>query len=384
METRARYVLIGVFAFVVIAAGFVFVYWLNHSGGLSQRTVYRIGFSNSVSGLLPGSTVLFDGIRVGEVADLSLDPANPNEVIVTIAVAPGTPVRADTHVGMDFRGLTGAPSVALTGGTVDLPILASNPEGPLVLTADPSAAIDLAQAARQALGHLDQILVDNSDALKKTIANLQTFSEALGRNSDRVDNILKGLDKLTGGGGVKVPPVTFDLTIPATLPAIAKLPDGQLAIAEPTAVVALQTQRILVATSGGMSPTFDDTQWSDNIPLLVQERIVQAMENAGYPRVAKASDDFAADNKLAIDLRSFDIGAGNAAEVSFTAKVLTKDGVVIAARLFSATAPVKANDAANSAAALNEAFGNAVVDLIPWALATVAAAPAAPPAASAP
>ena len=67
METRAPYALIGLFVLAAIAAGFGFVYWLHNSGGLTERTVYRVRFENTVSGLLTGAAVLFNGIRVGEV-----------------------------------------------------------------------------------------------------------------------------------------------------------------------------------------------------------------------------------------------------------------------------------------------------------------------------
>ena len=67
METKARYALIGLFVSGAIAAAFAFVYWLHTTGGLGQRAVYQIRFENSVSGLLIGSNVLFNGVRVGEV-----------------------------------------------------------------------------------------------------------------------------------------------------------------------------------------------------------------------------------------------------------------------------------------------------------------------------
>ena len=77
METRAPYALIGLFVLAAIGAVFGFVYWLNNSGGLSERAVYRVRFENTVSGLLTGAAVLFNGIRVGEVEGLSLDAADP-------------------------------------------------------------------------------------------------------------------------------------------------------------------------------------------------------------------------------------------------------------------------------------------------------------------
>ena len=116
METRAPYALIGLFVLAAIGAVFGFVYWLHNTGGLGERTVYRVRFENNVAGLLTGAAVLFNGIRVGEVIDLQLNPDNPREVTAAIAVVAGTPVRTDTHAGLEFQGLTGVPVISLLGG----------------------------------------------------------------------------------------------------------------------------------------------------------------------------------------------------------------------------------------------------------------------------
>src|SRR3974390_3401144 len=116
METRAPYALIGLFVLAAIGAVFGFVYWLHNTGGLGERAVYRVRFENTLSGLLTGAAVLFNGIRVAEVTDLGLNPENPREVMATIAVAAATPLRSDTRAGLEFQGLTGVPVISLQGG----------------------------------------------------------------------------------------------------------------------------------------------------------------------------------------------------------------------------------------------------------------------------
>ena len=116
METRAPFVIVGAFVLAAIAAVFGFVYWLHNTGGLGPRTTYHVQFEGSVPGLLVGAAVLFNGIRVGEVTELSLAPDNPHRVDAAIAVTSTTPVQSDTKVGLEFQGLTGVPVVALEGG----------------------------------------------------------------------------------------------------------------------------------------------------------------------------------------------------------------------------------------------------------------------------
>jgi phospholipid/cholesterol/gamma-HCH transport system substrate-binding protein len=193
METHARYILIGLFVIVASLAGFGFVYWLHATGGLGERTIYRVRFENTVSGLRTGAAVSFNGIRVGEVTNLQLNPGNPGQVFVTIAIDTGTPVRSDTQARIDVQGLMGSPSIALSGGSPNLPALAASKGEPPLLVADASAGQDLTQSAREVLGRIDKILAENSNSLHDTIANFDTFSAALARNSKGIDTILAGL-----------------------------------------------------------------------------------------------------------------------------------------------------------------------------------------------
>src|SRR3981081_585122 len=113
METRANYVLIGLFTLAVILGGFGVVYWCNQIGA---RAPYRIVFEGSVSGLRTGASVLFNGIRVGEVTALKLDPAAPRAVVAMVAVEKSVAVRSDTAVSLEYQGVTGTGSIALRGG----------------------------------------------------------------------------------------------------------------------------------------------------------------------------------------------------------------------------------------------------------------------------
>ena len=256
MEIRARYVIIGLFVLAAIFAGFGFVYWLNNTAGIGPRSTYRVAFAGSVSGLSVGSPVLFNGLVVGEVTGLALVPDKPEEVMATIAVDASTPVRTDTHVGLDFRGLTGTATVALAGGTAAATFAAG--ETP-TLTADANAMKDMTTAARDVLANIDKLISDNKAPITDAIANIDTFSKALGANSDKVDGIMKGLAKLAGAGGEENL-VNYDLTAPTTFPPIPALPTVQLAVSTPTAVISLDSRNITVQTADGEAPGFPAAQ----------------------------------------------------------------------------------------------------------------------------
>ena len=124
METQARYGLIGAFTLAVIAAGFLFVYWLHTTGGVGPQSTYRLRFAGSVAGLRPGSSVLYNGIRVGEVKLVRIDPADPFKVEAMIGVEPETPIRVDTRVAIETQGLMGSPAVVMGGGAGAAPAAA--------------------------------------------------------------------------------------------------------------------------------------------------------------------------------------------------------------------------------------------------------------------
>lgn len=368
METRARYILIGLFVLVVAAACFGFVYWLNNAGGLSSRSLYRIRFASSVSGLQNGATVRYNGVRVGEVVGLRFDVENPQRVIATVAVDKGTPLRADTKVAIDFPGLMGTPVISLNGGSLTSPLLSSSPQEQPMLVADTAATQDAMQAARQTLQRLDKILADNSDSVKSTMDSLKTFSGALARNSNRVDAIMAGLEHLAGGGQPEKPPSTYDLAIPHTFPALT-VPHGQFVIAEPTSVVALDTQRILMRSSTGEISQLGDARWSDAIPKLIQEKVAQGLENAGFSTlVASPVEQLTGNYQLLLDLRDFAIAASadHTAEIVFSAKILDQNGRIVGTKLFRASATAKTTDPADVVAALNEAFAKGITDLVTW------------------
>ncbi len=367
MEIRARYTLIGTFTLAVIAAGFMFVYWLNGSGALRYGSSYEIRFENTVSGLLTGSAVLFNGVRVGEVTALTLSAEQPRQVTATIAVDSGVPVRADTKVGIEFQGLMGAPAVSLTGGTSQSPP-AAGPGGLPTLVADPEAGQNMTAAVRDVLRHVDSVVTDNAAPLRSLITNLAAFADALGRNSTHVDGIVAGLERLTGGGA-KTPPAVYELTAARAFPPFEMPAGAQLAVREPTALDVLSSDRILVRGARGLAPISDDAKWSDLLPLVFQAKVLQSFENANLLRQSsRPLDGLNADFQLVTEFRKFDLVAGPnpMAEVEFSARLLSADGKVAAAKVFHAEEPAKGTDAAAAAAALDAAFGRLAVELVVW------------------
>src|ERR1700743_3191592 len=196
METRANYVLIGSFTLAVIAAAFGFVLWFQSLHTTKQRDPLRIIFEGPAAGLRNGGAVNFNGIRIGEVISVKLD--NPRRVVALALVEKNAPIRKDTVVGLEFQGLTGVAAISLKGGDEAAPPVPLDADGIPVLTADPNRLQDVTEAIRGTLQNINRIVADHQAAVKYHVGNLQTSTQSLSRNSEKIDNIMARLDGVMG------------------------------------------------------------------------------------------------------------------------------------------------------------------------------------------
>jgi phospholipid/cholesterol/gamma-HCH transport system substrate-binding protein len=220
METRANYALIGMFTLAVIASAFGFVMWFSGGDKPGGRHTYKVVFIGSVSGLIRGAPVLFNGVRVGDVTVIDLEPHDPSHVFALIDVDGRVPIRADTKARLEATGLTGVASVALTGGATDAPPLPAGPKGgPAVIVADRSDFQDLLETARRIAGQAsdfleksNRLLDSNSASIGASIKNVEAFSDALAANSDGLKDFMGAIADV----GRTIKPLTAKLEILAT------------------------------------------------------------------------------------------------------------------------------------------------------------------------
>jgi len=368
MEIRARYVLIGAFTLAVVIGLFAFVYWIKNTGGLGARATYEIQFEQPVSGLTIGSSVLFNGIRVGVITSLSLDATDPKRVTVLISVDPNLPIRSDTIVDVTYQGLTGAPAISLKGGDPSAPALPEGGNRRPVLLAGAGVGQNLTDSARDTLHRLAENLIENKKPLNTAITGFSTFAEMLGNNSKRIEGLIGGLEKLTGVEKSK-PPAVYDLAAASGFPATQKPLAAKLTVPDPNAILVFDTQNILVRAADGTYSNVENAKWADNLPKLMQARVLQSFENAQQlGKIDKANDMAEGGYKLELGIRNFQISLSPQpkAVVEFSARVVSDKGDVAGARMFNATADAKSEQPADAVAALNAAFAKAAGDLVNW------------------
>ena len=121
-----RHLAVGVFVLVAFAGFFAFVMWLGKTEIDREVDAYHIYFRGSVSGLTSSSTVRYRGVpvgSVGSVTDIVIDPKNSEQVLVTIEVTGGTPIKEDATASLEMQGITGLVNVQIGGGAKESPRL---------------------------------------------------------------------------------------------------------------------------------------------------------------------------------------------------------------------------------------------------------------------
>ena len=116
MERKAHYALIGTFVLVSLAALLAFTAWLSDAQFDKKYDNYEISFRGGVQGLSEGTEVRFNGLKVGDITELRIDPNDNNSVIVDIQVESNTPVDFESIGRMEPLGLTGLNYIQIIPG----------------------------------------------------------------------------------------------------------------------------------------------------------------------------------------------------------------------------------------------------------------------------
>lgn len=207
METRANYVIVGVFTLLTMLAAFGFVWWTAGFGDRGEVATLRFRIHGSASGLVRGSVVLFNGVKVGDVTRVYIDVSNPSVAIADAQVDRLTPVTRSTQADVGLAGLTGQANIEMRGGNPNEPNLLdlAEADGTIAeLTANPSAVANLLENAQSLFQRADSVLselegfaTDARGPLTETLKNVERFSAALGDNADNIDEFLASVGSLS-------------------------------------------------------------------------------------------------------------------------------------------------------------------------------------------
>ena len=155
------------------------VLWLASGGSLHKKVdLYLAVMAESVAGLNLNAPVKYNGVDVGKVQSIQLDPSNPQLVQLIFAIERGTPIKVDTVAVLKTQGLTGIAYVELDGGAKNAaPLRAKQGQKYPTIQTKPSLSTRLENILTSVLAKLDNTS-SNIDALLSR-ENQQLFKSAL-------------------------------------------------------------------------------------------------------------------------------------------------------------------------------------------------------------
>ena len=204
METRANHILIGGFVLVVVIGFFAFVIWMTKLEIDREFAYYSIYFEESVSGLSIGGDVRYNGIPVGRVTAIEIDPKRPSDVRVTAEVARESVIRADTVATLELQGITGVSFVQLSGGSADAPILQPGPDGaPPEIHSQRSAFKEIFAGAPEMINRISLLVSeatklvgdDNREAIGNILRNADVLTGRLAKRAPEIESLIVDVQK---------------------------------------------------------------------------------------------------------------------------------------------------------------------------------------------
>lgn len=168
-------------------------------------------------------------------------------------------------------------------------------------------------------------------------------------------------------------PATYDLTAPRD-GIVSGRGRALLIVAEPQALQALDSNRIIVMTSDGGIAYLPEVQWSDRLPKLLQVRLIQTFENGSRIRaVGRPGDRLVPAAQLNSEIRRFGIeNASGEAVIELSVKIVNdRTGRILAGQVFTSRVPAGGASGAGAIAALDQATQALLRDVVRWASARI-------------
>ncbi len=222
-----REVKIGIFALAMLVCLYLGINYLKGKDVFSgDRPYYAL--VDHTNGLQTSAPVMVRGVKVGAVTGIELDTKNPDKVVVNIGVKKNMKIPVDSYLKVVSNGIMGGKSVELVMGVTNVyfvrnDLIPSEIESGLLESASLSME-DLVADAKKMMASLttssnslNEILVQNTDALRGTMSNFESvsrqlsdakigamiadlgaFSAMLRDNSGKFEGIIDNLDEVTG------------------------------------------------------------------------------------------------------------------------------------------------------------------------------------------
>jgi len=195
LEPKANYTLIGLIVLLLTATLISSLLWLSVGFERKKYDFYSVYIHESVSGLSEESSVKFNGVVVGSVKVVELDPVDPQQIKLTLKIEQGTPITTSTIATLVMQGITGNTFLGLSALTPTLEPLQKIPDEPYpVIPYKASFFSRLEKNITDVTNGVKRVFdKENAKLLKQSLTNLEAITETIAKNHKNIDESLHDL-----------------------------------------------------------------------------------------------------------------------------------------------------------------------------------------------
>jgi len=226
LDTKANYMVVGLFV-ILLGAALVFgVFWMSATHNAKNYNFYLVYTNEAVSGLNVHAPVKFNGVKVGYVKSIKLNLDDIKQVKLLLAIEESVPITTSTVATLKAQGITGITYLGLKAETAKAPLLKAKPsqEYP-VIPSQPSLFIQLGDVLRKITNNVDQLTQsfklifdqENAETLTRSLKNIEHITTTIVKNDKAIDESIKSANVLLKKSSEKLPPVLDKLSDTLTM-----------------------------------------------------------------------------------------------------------------------------------------------------------------------
>ena len=195
MENKAHALVAGAVVLVVTALLAVLATWLMRDN--TQRDMYEMSTSETVSGLQPQAVVRFRGVPVGKVELIGFDAKVKGNVLIRISVDRGAPLNKSAFATVASQGVTGLGFIQLDDNGESKERLVPNDDDPPRIPLKPGGLDKLLKQSEAIFNQAEQATAKLNDLLSaENQKRIITALDNVGQAASSVTELSTGMNTI--------------------------------------------------------------------------------------------------------------------------------------------------------------------------------------------
>lgn len=202
MENKSHALLAGIFVLILMVAAAAAAIWIGRKNITYES--FELLSRLPVGGLSIQSQVRYQGMSVGQVQGLAIDPNLPGVIRIRIGVVPETPVTKSTWAEISTQGVTGISNIDLRDDGSDPVRVVSRPDDLYEIPVRPGflqklqkSGVGMLEDAERVLNALEVFVTeDNAEVFGQILKNTLAMTDSATQTFKALDPTLKVLPEL--------------------------------------------------------------------------------------------------------------------------------------------------------------------------------------------